>query len=120
MDIKNVQNSVNVQSLNNSALDSQYNQTKYQNQKTTAEQLKQSLNNMDKDQLENLFKNVKEKFDYMNEYLKIEIDKDLHEPIVKIVDKKTDEVIRQIPPENLVELAKKIDELVGLLFNKEV
>jgi len=120
MDIKHVQNSVNVQSLNNTALNSQYNKSAQQHQQSQVEQLKDSLNNMDKNQLEDLFKNVKEKFDYMNEYLKIEIDKDLHEPIVKIIDKRTDEVIRQIPPENLVELAKKIDELVGLLFNKEV
>jgi flagellar protein FlaG len=35
------------------------------------------------------------------------------------MDKKTNEVIKQFPPEYLVELAKKIDELVGLLFSKE-
>ncbi len=82
--------------------------------------LKNELKKMDKDQLENLFKDIKEKFDYMNKYLKIEIDKDLHEPVVKIIDKRTDEVIKQIPPEYLLELAKKIDKLVGLLFSKEV
>jgi len=56
----------------------------------------------------------------MNKYLKIEIDKDLQEPVIKIIDKKTNEVVRQIPPEYLLELAKRIDELVGLLFRKEV
>jgi flagellar protein FlaG len=82
--------------------------------------LKKELEKLDKEQIENLFKDIKEKFDYMNKYLKIEIDKDLHEPVVKIIDKKTNEVVRQIPPEYLLELAKKIDKLVGLLFSKEV
>ena len=82
-------------------------------------QNEQELKNLSKDELESLFKRMKEKFDYMNKYLKIEIDKDLHEPIIKIIDKKTNEVVRQIPPEHLLELAKKIDELVGLLFSKE-
>ncbi len=82
--------------------------------------LKKELEKLDKEQIENLFKDIKEKFDYMNKYLKIEIDKDLHEPVVKIIDKKTNEVVRQIPPEYLLDLAKKIDKLVGLLFSKEV
>ncbi len=83
------------------------------------EQNEQNLQKLSKDQLEDLFKSMKEKFDYMNKYLKIEIDKDLHEPVVKIVDKRTNQVVRQIPPEYLLEIAKKLDELVGLLFNKE-
>ncbi len=84
------------------------------------EQLKKELEKLDKNQIENLFKDIKEKFDYMNKYLKIEIDKDLHEPVVKIIDKRTNDVVRQIPPEYLLDLAKKIDKLVGLLFSKEV
>ncbi len=83
------------------------------------DQNQQQLKELSKDELESLFKNMKEKFDYMNKYLKIEIDNQLHQPVVKIIDKKTNEVIRQIPPEHLLELAKKLDELVGLLFNKE-
>ncbi len=84
------------------------------------EQLKKELNKLDKDQIENIFRDLKEKFDYMNKYLKIEIDKDLHEPVVKIIDKRTNEVVRQIPPEYILKLAKKVDKLVGLLFSKEV
>ncbi len=89
-------------------------------QTNTEHQLKEELKKLDKEQIENLFKDIKEKFDYMNKYLKIEIDKDLKEPVVKIIDKRTNEVVRQIPPEYLLELAKRVDKLVGLLFSKEV
>jgi len=37
--------------------------------------------------------------------------------IVKIVDSKTDEVIRQIPPEELTELTKHLDDLQGNLVD---
>lgn len=38
--------------------------------------------------------------------------------IVSVVDKDTGEVIREIPPEALVDLAAKLQEAVGLLFDK--
>lgn len=42
--------------------------------------------------------------------LSFSVEKDLNRTIVKITDKKTDEVIRQIPSEEFVELAKRICE----------
>ncbi len=119
MDIKAI-NNVTDRAVSQGQTSSEIQRT---HQKTPVEQVKQEnqreLKQLSKEDLENLLKNVKKKFDYMNKYLKIEIDRDLHEPVVKIIDKKTNEVVRQIPPEYLLELAKKIDELVGLLFSKE-
>ncbi len=128
MDIRNIQNLMDTALVQGgSKADIEYQNV--QNRSTdkvsdqnsiSPEQLKKELDKLDKDQIENIFKDLKEKFDYMNKYLKIEIDKDLHEPVVKIIDKRTNEVVRQIPPEYILELAKKVDKLVGLLFSKEV
>ncbi len=63
--------------------------------------------------------------------LKIEIDKDLNMPIFKIIDKRTKEVLRQVPLEEIVKFLKgfekflkleqiKEEDLKGLLFKKEV
>lgn len=49
----------------------------------------------------------------------LEIESDLGIVIVKVIDEKTDKVIRQIPPEELVELSKHAQDLKGLLINKE-
>ncbi len=38
---------------------------------------------------------------------------DLDNLVVKIVDRETDEVIRQIPPEELIELTRHMQELTG-------
>lgn len=39
--------------------------------------------------------------------------------VVKIVDTETDEVIRQVPPEELLNLSVRLDELRGNLFDSE-
>lgn len=58
--------------------------------------------------------------DYLNKYLKIEIDQDLEIPVVKIIERDTNRIIRQIPPEYLLELMKRIDEMLGVLLNERV
>lgn len=40
--------------------------------------------------------------------------------IIKVINRETDEVIRQIPPEELVSLQAKMEELTGIIFNKVV
>jgi len=45
--------------------------------------------------------------------VRFEQERDLNELIVKVVDQETEEVIRQIPPEELIELAKRLRELSG-------
>jgi flagellar protein FlaG len=39
--------------------------------------------------------------------------------VVKIIDSQTKEVIRQLPPETTLKIAKYIDEITGLLFEKK-
>lgn len=47
------------------------------------------------------------------------IDKDSGKTIVRIVDSATDEVIRQIPSEELVAIAKALNKLQGLLLKQQ-
>jgi flagellar protein FlaG len=69
-------------------------------------------------------KRVKEAIDHVvsaannyNHKIKLEVDNDIM--IVKVIDEETGEVIRQIPPEELVALSKHAKDLKGLLINKE-
>jgi flagellar protein FlaG len=39
--------------------------------------------------------------------------------VVKVIDTRTDKVIKEIPPEQLLHLAAKIQEMVGLLVDEE-
>jgi len=56
----------------------------------------------------------------MQHNLSFSVDEDSGEPIVFIKDSDTDEVIRQIPSEELVVLRKKLDDVTGILFDTKV
>lgn len=47
------------------------------------------------------------------------IDEDTGKTIVKVVDASTDEVIRQIPSEEIISIAKALDKLQGLLVKQQ-
>jgi flagellar protein FlaG len=71
-------------------------------------------------------KNIKEALDKIssvansyNRKIRIEVDKDLDIMIVKVIDGDTDQVIRQIPAQELIELSKHAKDQKGLLINKE-
>jgi flagellar protein FlaG len=40
--------------------------------------------------------------------------------MVKIVDKNTDKLIREIPSKEVLNLAAKLDEMIGIIFDKTV
>ncbi len=63
---------------------------------------------------------VQEELEKLNVRLVFNIDKDTKEVVVKVVDPKTNEVIRQIPPEELLEIRKRLDEIMGILFDVRV
>ncbi len=48
------------------------------------------------------------------------VDEETGETVIKIVDKETDDIIREIPPEQVLKLRKKLDEMVGMLFDQRV
>ena len=51
--------------------------------------------------------------------VRFENDSDAGEMVVKIVDNDSDEVIRQIPPEELLELTQRLNDLRGNLVDTE-
>ncbi len=53
-----------------------------------------------------------------NSLLKIEIDELRYIQVVKIIDDKSKEVIRQIPSEKMLKIARYLDKITQLLLNK--
>lgn len=52
--------------------------------------------------------------------LQFAIDDESGETIVRVTDRKTGELIRQIPSEEMVELAKSLDRMQGMLLRQQV
>lgn len=70
---------------------------------------------------------IKEAVDLANKEIKIfntnldfSIDKELNKIVVKVIDKETEEVVRQIPSEDILKMAKNFEKYGSFLFNKNV
>jgi len=48
--------------------------------------------------------------------LQFSVDEDSGSTIIKVVDRETDEVVRQIPSEELMNLRKRLEEVAGVFF----
>ena len=55
-----------------------------------------------------------------NTSLSFSVDKSTGRTIIKVVDKDTEKVIREIPPEKMVRLMEKISNVMGLLLDVEI
>jgi flagellar protein FlaG len=55
----------------------------------------------------------------MTASLNFTLDKDTGNTIVKVVDRETDKVIRQIPTEEAVAIAKSLNKMQGLLIKEQ-
>ncbi len=51
--------------------------------------------------------------------LRFTIDKDTGRTVIKVVDRSTDEVIRQIPPEHTLEILRRMQIGAGLILNEQ-
>jgi len=56
----------------------------------------------------------------MGRELEFSVDEETHLRLVKVVDTQTHEVIRQFPSEEVVQIAKALDRLQGLLIKDKV
>jgi len=70
--------------------------------------------------LEQAVSKVKEVLQQSSSHLQIEVDPDLERVIVKILNGDSGEVVRQIPPKEMIDLAKSLSEAKGVLFEEHV
>ena len=71
-----------------------------------------------KEQVEQAAARIKKVLRGTTSRLEIEIDPDLHKAVIKILNGESGEIIRQIPAQELLDLAKHLDESKGLLVHK--
>ncbi len=99
IDIKNIQKSQEIQKS-----DENFN-------KKSKEEIKKEL--------QKVIEELNKAMNPLNKDLKFQFNDKVDELIVKVVDIKTDRVIREFPPEEALKLMEKMRELVGMLFDKK-
>lgn len=71
------------------------------------------------DDLDQALQKINDTLDVFTNKLEFSIDKDTDIFVVKVVDRETKEVIRQLPSEEMLNIAKALDKLQGLLISDQ-
>jgi len=62
--------------------------------------------------------------DYANDVhnvgLRFAVHEDTGKFVIRVIDSDTNEVVREVPPENLLDLAAKMEEMMGMLYDEKV
>jgi len=95
-------------------------QTDDQPKAEAQKETKESPKELSKDQLEHIIKGMNEFLQPSQTALKFELHDELKEYYVQIVDERTKEVIREIPPKKLLDMYAAMMEFVGLIVDKKI
>jgi len=75
---------------------------------------------LSKNDIKTLVQKLNETIKQLNDSVRFSYSEDIKALVVKVVDSKTGQVIRQIPPEELIKLEASLSQSIGIIFNKEV
>lgn len=71
------------------------------------------------DQVKKALEDINTAMQSLSSNLEFSLDEDSDQPIVKVVDSATGDVIRQIPSKEALEIAKALDKVQGLLLRQQ-
>jgi flagellar protein FlaG len=79
-----------------------------------------SQKKINKERLNELTEHFQKFLNQFNLEAKLVYERDYDTFVVQVLRKDTGDLIRQIPPQELLELSKRLQELVGILFKEKV
>lgn len=72
------------------------------------------------DQLREVVESLEDAIAIVNRSVRFKVDDSTDTLVTLVVNRDTDEVIRQIPPEEMLAIARRLREFIGLFLNIEV
>jgi flagellar protein FlaG len=69
-----------------------------------------------KDELAQAVEEINERSELLRRNLQFSVDNDSGRTVIKVIDSQTKEVIRQIPKEEILDIARSLEKTEGLLF----
>ena len=70
-------------------------------------------------QIRNAIENANKKLKFTRTKCELTYHEDINRVAIKVIDKETEEVIREIPPEETLELVKKLWEMAGIIIDEK-
>jgi len=87
--------------------------------KTQEIQQQTTENKISKEDIKEAVNQIKEQMGSIGRNINFSFDEELDIVIIKVVNKDTEEVVRQFPSEELIEMAKHLQEYKGLILQEE-
>ncbi len=82
--------------------------------------IQEKVEPMEREDLENLVQDMENYLSDMRVNLSFKLHDETGDVLVQVIDGETGEVIRQLPPEEILELREKLKELRGVIFDSKV
>ncbi|PSJ18438.1 flagellar biosynthesis protein FlaG [Nitrosomonas supralitoralis] len=76
-----------------------------------------TTNPVQPDQLQKAVNEIEKFAQAASQNLKFSIDEDTGKTVIKVMDATTDEIVRQIPSEEAIDIARSLSKIHGALFN---
>lgn len=75
---------------------------------------------IDREVLEKGIEEINQNIRIFNTKLSFYIDEPTGRTVIKVTDRETDEVIREIPPIEFLKIAAKLNEIIGIIIDQKV
>lgn len=73
-----------------------------------------------RDELARQVKMLEETFQAFNRRVRLSVNEEINQIVIKVVDTRTDKVIKEIPAEEIQRMTAKIQEMIGLLVDEQI
>lgn len=109
-----------IKSINNNVNYLSKREGNFDNKQSPAEKnSNENINNMERDLIQAI-ESANKKLEAKNTELKFSIHEQTKAIMVKIINKDTDEVVKEIPPEKILDMVGKFMEMAGILVDKKI
>jgi flagellar protein FlaG len=78
----------------------------------------ENKNGLEKVEIESAVESINDAMEHINRALRFSIHEDTQRVMVKVVNIRTDEVIKELPPEDVLDTVARIREMIGLLIDE--
>lgn len=88
--------------------------------KTLGKDISKKIKEEYKEFVEDTVKDMNDIVEKVREGLQFRIHEDTERLMIQVIDVKTREVIKELPPEDMLDLSARIQEMVGILIDEKV
>jgi flagellar protein FlaG len=80
----------------------------------------QELKALDKDEVQRQARALEDTFQAFNHRIRLSVNEEINQIIIKVVDGNTDKVIKEIPAEEIQRMTAKIRQMIGFLVDEKI